>query len=250
MPFGERMAAAIRARRPAHLVFSEPFVLFNFGQTATSLSGHRRAGERALVPRLRADAGARRGGDRERHRGVGERRRDPGHRVRRHHDSRPIRRLDGRAWTRAWCPGSSGPGTSTSSSTSASRRRPTTSAAPVRRRARASVRVGDQRHAGVASPTIPQARVLEYAWSTTRPDGTAAPGGLPTTIVLPPSAYGAGYAVEGQRRAACCPRRARSDLVVANAPGVAGRGARSSRTEPARADERRATTGARRTVTS
>ncbi len=47
----------------------------------------------------------------------------------------------------------------------------------------------------------PATRVLDYAWTTTRPDGSAAPGELPTTIVLPPSAYGAGWraAVAGGR---------------------------------------------------
>ncbi len=39
VPFGERMAAAIRAVDPTHFVFVEPFVLFNFGQSRTSLPG-------------------------------------------------------------------------------------------------------------------------------------------------------------------------------------------------------------------
>ena len=39
VPFGERMTAAIRAVDPDGFVFSEPFVLFNFGRTDTSLAG-------------------------------------------------------------------------------------------------------------------------------------------------------------------------------------------------------------------
>ncbi|MEW6271748.1 MAG: cellulase family glycosylhydrolase, partial [Thermodesulfobacteriota bacterium] len=39
VPFGERMAAAIRSVDERHFVFSEPFVLFNFGQADTSLAG-------------------------------------------------------------------------------------------------------------------------------------------------------------------------------------------------------------------
>lgn len=38
--------------------------------------------------------------------------------------------------------------------------------------------------------------MLEYAWSTTRPDGDVARDGLPTTIVLPPSAFGAGWSAD------------------------------------------------------
>ncbi|MBM4246713.1 MAG: glycoside hydrolase family 5 protein [Deltaproteobacteria bacterium] len=37
--FGERMAAAIRSVDPVRLVFSEPWMLFNFGFTSTALSG-------------------------------------------------------------------------------------------------------------------------------------------------------------------------------------------------------------------
>lgn len=39
VPFGQRMAAAIRSVDRQHFVFSEPFTLFNFGQADTSLSG-------------------------------------------------------------------------------------------------------------------------------------------------------------------------------------------------------------------
>jgi endoglycosylceramidase len=39
-PFAERMTAAIRSVDTEHFVFTEPFVLFNFGQSDTSLSGH------------------------------------------------------------------------------------------------------------------------------------------------------------------------------------------------------------------
>jgi endoglycosylceramidase len=39
VPFGERMTEAIRAVDREHFVFSEPFVLFNFGQADTSISG-------------------------------------------------------------------------------------------------------------------------------------------------------------------------------------------------------------------
>jgi len=39
VPFGERMTAAIRAVDTEHFIFSEPWVLFNFGETDTSLDG-------------------------------------------------------------------------------------------------------------------------------------------------------------------------------------------------------------------
>lgn len=39
-PFAQRMTAAIRAVDPDGFVFSEPFVLFNFGQALTSVSGY------------------------------------------------------------------------------------------------------------------------------------------------------------------------------------------------------------------
>ena len=39
VPFARRMTAAIRTVDREHIVFTEPFVLFNFGQTDTSLSG-------------------------------------------------------------------------------------------------------------------------------------------------------------------------------------------------------------------
>ena len=39
VPFGRRMTAAIRSVDRDHFVFSEPFVLFNFGQSDTSLAG-------------------------------------------------------------------------------------------------------------------------------------------------------------------------------------------------------------------
>ena len=39
VPFGNRMTEAIRSVDREHIVFSEPFVLFNFGQADTSLSG-------------------------------------------------------------------------------------------------------------------------------------------------------------------------------------------------------------------
>jgi len=37
-PFHARMAAAIRAHDPAHLIFAEPFVLFNFGLAPTNIA--------------------------------------------------------------------------------------------------------------------------------------------------------------------------------------------------------------------
>jgi endoglycosylceramidase len=39
VPFGQRMTAAIRAVDRDHIVFSEPFTLFNFGNADTSLAG-------------------------------------------------------------------------------------------------------------------------------------------------------------------------------------------------------------------
>ena len=61
----------------------------------------------------------------------------------------------------------------------------------------------------------PATRVLDYAWTTTRPDGSDAPTNLPTTIVLPPSAYADGWKAEvtgGRALSEPCARV----LVVAN----------------------------------
>ena len=58
-PFATRMTDAIRTVDPRGLVFSEPWVLFNFGQTDTV--GERLLGceQRAVVPCLRREPGGR-----------------------------------------------------------------------------------------------------------------------------------------------------------------------------------------------
>ena len=229
VPFGQRMAAAIRAVDPVHFLFSEPFVLFNFGQSQTSLSGIGAPAsglsfhvyalsaaldvaviENGIAASARGDAilvtefGATNSTDSIR-------------RLTREMDTRFVPWI---FWT--W-----------DEHLIIDKRQP-----PTPDNVRTEVLEALARpYASATSGTPasfaydPEARVLEYSWTTTRPDGSAAPGGLPTTIVLPPSAYGSGYAavVEGGRvlSEACAPT-----LVVANDAGAA---AVAVRVEPAAA---------------
>jgi len=217
VPFGERMAAAIRTVDPAHLVFSEPFALFNFGRADTSLSGigapasglsfhvyaltpelEAAVVDRAIAASVRGDAivatefGAT-------------------------NDLETIMRLtrvlDERLvpwifWT--W-----------DEHLIVDKREP-----PTPDNVRLQVLDALARPYASATSGTPASFAYDpatgsyaYAWSTTRPDGTPSPGDLPTTIVLPPSAYPDGYAerVEGGRvLSAPCAR----PLVVAHDAGA------------------------------
>jgi len=199
VPFGERMTAAIRAVDPVHFVFSEPFVLFNFGQSQTSLSGIGAPASGlsfhvyALTPALDVAAiengiAASESGDAILVTEFGAT-----------NEPSTIRRLthemDSRFvpwifWT--W-----------DEHMIIDEHEPPT---PDNLR----LEVIDALARPYASATSgtpesfaydPDARVLDYAWATTLPGGEAASSTLPTTIVLPPSAYAAGYAatVDGGR---------------------------------------------------
>jgi len=199
VPFGRRMAAAIRAVDPTHFVFSEPFVLFNFGQSQTSVSGigapasglsfHVYALTPALdVAVIENGIAASAGGDAILVTEFGATN-DPGT-IRRLTDEMDTRLVPWIFWT--W-----------DEHMIIDERQPPT---PDNVR-RAVVEALARPYASATSGTPasfaydPDARVLEYAWTTTLPGGSVAPSGLPTTIVLPPSAYGAGHAatVEGGR---------------------------------------------------
>ena len=192
--FGERMTSAIRAVDPVHFVFSEPWVLFNFGFTSTALSGigapasalsfHVYAArpeldeavvENAIAVSARGDAllitefGAT--GD------VAT--------LDRLTDVFDVRLVPWVFWT--W-------------DENIIRDK---AAPPTPDNVRGEVVAALARPYASATNGTPESfaydpatRVLEYAWSTTRPDGEAAPEELPTTIVLPPSAYGAGWSAE------------------------------------------------------
>lgn len=218
VPFGERMAAAIRSVDPSHLVFSEPFALFNFGRSDTSLSGigapasalsfHAYAItpelERAVVDRAIA-ASAR--GDAIAATEFGAT-----------NDPATLRRLTGILDERLvpwmfWA---------YDENVIIEKREPPTPdnvrTEVVEALARPYASATNGTPASFAYD--PASRVLEYAWSTTRPDGTRAPADLPTTIVLPPAAYPDGYAAEvegGSVRGGACAR----PLVVVNDAGAA-----------------------------
>ncbi|MEW6271925.1 MAG: cellulase family glycosylhydrolase [Thermodesulfobacteriota bacterium] len=194
VPFGERMVAAIRPFDAHHIVFSEPFVLFNFGRADTSLSGigapasglsfHVYATtpeddeaviERAIAASARGDAilatefGAT-------------------------NDPAQIERLTNALDTRLvpwvfW---------TYDEHIVVDKELPPT---PDNLRPQ----VLDALARPFASATggtpasfayDPGSGLYEYSWSTRRPDGSSAPAGLPTTIVIPPRAYPQGYAVD------------------------------------------------------
>jgi len=194
VPFGERMAAAIRAVDAERLVFIEPFALFNFGRAQTSLSGigapqsglsfhvyalspelDEAVIESAIAASARGDAivatefGATN---------------DPAA------ITRSTSALDERLvpwifWT--W-----------DEHLIVDKREP-----PTPDNVRTQVLDALARPYASATSGTPvsfaydaASGTYEYSWSTARPDGTSSPAGLPTTVVLPPAAYPDGYAVE------------------------------------------------------
>lgn len=190
VPFGERMTAAIRAVDQDHFVFSEPWVLFNFGQTRTSLSGigapasglsfhvygtAPRFDEATVDNAIASDTG-----DALLITEFGATR-----------DVATIERLTGVfddrlvpwlfwTWDEDMIRDVKLPPTpdNVHGEVVAALARPYASAT-----------------SGTPASFAydPATRVLDYAWTTTRPDGSPAPADLPTTIVLPGAAYGTGW---------------------------------------------------------
>lgn len=194
VPFGERLAAAIREVDPTHFVFSEPFTLFNFGQSQTSISGIG-APQSALSFHVYAltperDVAVIESGIAASERGDAILVTEFGAT----NDTATIRRLTNEMDTRfvpwifwTW-----------DEHLIIEKELP-----PTPDNVRLDVLEALARpYASATNGTPasfaydPQARVLDYAWRTTRPDGSSAPPSLPTTIVVPPAAWGAGYAVE------------------------------------------------------
>jgi endoglycosylceramidase len=191
VPFGERMTAAIRAVDPEHFVFSEPWVLFNFGQTKTSLSGigapasglsfhvygtAPRFDEATVDNAIASDTG-----DALLITEFGATR-----------DVATIARLTGVfddrlvpwlfwTWDEDMIRDVKLPPTpdNVHGEVVAALARPYASAT---------------NGTPASFAYDPATRVLDYAWTTTRPDGSPAPVDLPTTIVLPEAAYGTGWA--------------------------------------------------------
>lgn len=190
VPFGERMTTAIRQVDTEHFVFSEPWVLFNFGQTKTTLSGigapvsglsfHVYAGRADLDEAVVDNAIASETGDALLITEFGATR-----------TTATIDRLTGVfdrklvpwlfwTWDEDMIRDVKLPPTPDNVHTDvvAALARPYASAT---------------NGTPASSAYDPATRVLDYAWTTTRPDGSAAPGELPTTIVLPPTAYESGW---------------------------------------------------------
>jgi hypothetical protein len=65
----------------------------------------------------------------------------------------------------------------------------------------------------------PATRTLDYAYDAVRPDGSAAPQGITTTLAMTPSAYPAGYTVEVTGASIASAPDA-TELVLCNDPGV------------------------------
>ena len=215
--FGERMTAAIRAVDPVHFVFSEPWVLFNFGRTATALSGIGAPASAlsfhvyAATPEL--DEGVVENGIAASARGDAILITEFGATgnvatIERLTDAFDVRLVPWVFWT--W-----------DEHMIRDTRRPPTpdnvhqDVVAALARPYASATNGTPESFSYDPPT----RTLDYAWRTTRPDGSAAPDALPTTIVLPPAAYGAGWTAEangGRVLSGPCARV----LAVVNDPGA------------------------------
>jgi endoglycosylceramidase len=217
-PFGARMAAAIREVDAQHIVFSEPFVLFNFGQTQTSLSGIGAPASGlsfhvyALTPEL--DAAVVDNGIAASARGDAIAVTEFGAT----NDTAALTRLTDDMDTRLvpwmfW---------SWDEHVILDKCRPPTPdniRTPVLHalaRPYASATNGTPGSFAYDAATA----TLDYAWSTARPDGSDAPAALPTTIVVPPSAYPGGYAVVVTGGTVVSEPCA-ATLAVANAPGAA-----------------------------
>jgi endoglycosylceramidase len=192
VPFGMRMSDAIRAVDPHHIVFSEPWVLFNFGQTNTSLAGigapqsglsfHVYALSAALDAAVIDNAIASATGDALAVTEFGAT-----------DDTDTITRLTDDADTRLvpWMFWSFDEHVVLDKSKPPTPDNVATGVLHALARPYASATNGTP--TGFAYDA--SGAVLDYSWSTTRPDGSPAPGNLATTIVLPPSAYGSGYTV-------------------------------------------------------
>ncbi|HZR81177.1 MAG TPA: cellulase family glycosylhydrolase [Candidatus Binatia bacterium] len=194
VPFGERMTAAIREVDARSFVFSEPFVLFNFGQGDTTLSGIG-APASGLSYHVYATSPA----------------------------------LDEAVMDRAIAASARGDAllaTEFGATTDAATIRRLTSAFDVRllpwvfwsydenlvvdkamppegANVRAGVLDALVRPYATATNGTPAAFAydpadgrLDISWSTLRPDGSPAPRDLVTTVAMPPTAFGEGYAAE------------------------------------------------------
>ncbi len=212
VPFGERMTAAIRSVDPEPFVFSEPFVLFNFGQADTSLSGigapasglsyhvyatspalDEAVMDRAIAASARGDAllatefGAT----------------NDAATLRRLTDAFDSRLLSWVFWTYdenlVHDPRQPPGGDNLVASTVGALVRPNpmvTNGTPT------------------SAEFDPDTRVYDFAYSTSRPDGSRADRVLPTSIVLPHRVYPEGYSVtvDGARVRGCS-----TTLVLRNA---------------------------------
>lgn len=216
VPFGERMTDAIRTVDREHLVFSEPFVLFNFGQADTSLSGigapesglsyhvyattpgfDEAVMDRAIAASSRGDALL-------------------ATEFAATSDTATIRRLTGAFDSRLlswifW---------SYDENLVRDVAQPPTGANVV-----ASTLTGLVRPNPIATNGTPTSASFDaasgeydFTYSTTRPDGRPANPALPTSIVLPPRVYPEGYTVtvDGARVRACS-----TTLVLGNDPRAA-----------------------------
>jgi endoglycosylceramidase len=216
VPFGRRMTEAIRSVDREHIVFSEPFVLFNFGQADTSLSGigapqsglsyhvyattpelDEAVMDRAITASTQGDAllatefGAT-------------------------SDTATIRRLTGAFDSRLlswifW---------SYDENLVHDLTRPPTDANVVESTLTGLVRPNPIATNGTPTSARfdPVTGEYDYTYSTARPDGRPANPAYPTSIVLPHRVYPDGYTVtvDGARVRACS-----TTLVLGNAAGAA-----------------------------
>jgi endoglycosylceramidase len=216
VPFGERMTEAIRSVDAEHFVFSEPFVLFNFGQADTSLSGigAPRAGlsyhvyastpdadeqvmDRAIAASARGDAllatefGAT-------------------------SNTTTLRRLTGAFDRRllSWVFWSYDENLVHDVASPPGGENLVTSTVDALVRPNPMVTNGTP----LAASFDPETGDYSFEYSTRRPDGTPAPHHLRTSLVLPRRVYPQGYTVtvDGARVKSCA-----STLVLRNDPAVA-----------------------------
>jgi endoglycosylceramidase len=227
VPFGERMAGAIREVDPGRLVFSEPWVLFNFGLADTSLSGigapasglsfhvyaldpaqDEAVIDRAIAASSRGDAilatefGAT----------------DDTATIRRLTDAFDTRLVPWIFW--AW------------GNMVFDRTEP-----PTPDNVRMAVVEALARPFASATNGTPESFAFdpdtgsfEYAWSTRGPSGEPAPAHLSTAIVMPPSVYPEGYAVTVENGHVLSQPCA-ATLLVASAEGASSVRVRAMRTE-------------------
>ena len=219
VPFGERMVAAIRSVDPTHIVFSEPFVLFNFGEEDTSLSGigapasglsfhvyattpelDEAVMDHAIAASARGDAllATEFGATED----VGT--------IQRLTDDFDTRLLPWIFWS--W-----------DGEVIVDTKSP-----PTPDNIHGSVLQALARPFATATSGTPESfsfdpdsGTFDYAWSTSRPDGSTAPSELPTTIAMPPATYAGGYSAQvsgGSILSGPCA----ATLVVANADGAPG----------------------------